>query len=81
MADMSNWAAQSRNGKRPASAQILSMADEQHRYPKLREHLGSVVTRIRSRAKLDRLHPRYGKPTHLSFEHAHEEKEDTGEGL
>jgi hypothetical protein len=33
------------------------------------------------RAKLDRLHPSYKKPTQLSMEFADEEKEDTGKGL
>jgi hypothetical protein len=57
-------------------------------YPKLREHLGSVVAIMKLsldwydfRAKLDKLHPHYGKPTQLSFEYADEEKEDTGKGL
>lgn len=56
-------------------------------YPKLREHLGSVVTMMKLsadwhdfQAKLDRLHPRYGKPTQLSLEFA-EEEPDNGKGL
>jgi hypothetical protein len=56
-------------------------------YPKLREHLGSVVTIMKLsmdwhdfRAKLDKLHPRYGKPTQLSLEFA-EDEPDTGKGL
>jgi hypothetical protein len=56
-------------------------------YPKLREHLGSVVAIMKLssdwydfRAKLDRLHPRYGKPTQLSLEFADDEP-DTGKGL
>jgi hypothetical protein len=58
------------------------------RYPKSREHLGSVVAIMKLsgdwhdfRAKLDKLHPRYGKPTRLSFEYADEENDDTGKGL
>ena len=57
-------------------------------YPKLREHLGSVVTIMKLsndwydfRTKLDRLHPRYGKPTQLSLEFADDEETDTGKGL
>src|SRR5882724_1221380 len=49
-------------------------------YPKLREHLGSVVAIMKLsvdwhdfRTKLDRLHPRYGKPTQLSLEFAEDE--------
>jgi hypothetical protein len=56
-------------------------------YPKLREHLGSVVTIMKLsgdwydfRSKLDRLHPRYGKPTQLRMEFADDEP-DTGKGL
>ena len=44
-------------------------------YPILREHLGSVVATMTLsadwydfRAKLDKLHPRYGKPTQLALE-------------
>jgi hypothetical protein len=33
------------------------------------------------RAKLDKLHPRYGKPTQLAFEYAAEEQDDDGKGL
>jgi P63C domain len=57
-------------------------------YPKLREHLGSVVAIMKLsadwydfRAKLDRLHPRYGKETQLSFQYAEEEEDDSGKGL
>jgi hypothetical protein len=57
-------------------------------YPKLREHLGSVIAIMKLstdwydfKAKLDRLHPPVGKETQLSFEYADEEKEDTGKGL
>jgi hypothetical protein len=57
-------------------------------YPKLREHLGSVVAIMKLssdwhdfRAKLDRLHPPYGKPTQLSLEFADDEERDTGKGL
>jgi hypothetical protein len=57
-------------------------------YPKLREHLGAVVAIMKLstdwpdfRTKLDRLRPRHGKPTQLSFEYADEEKEDSGRGL
>jgi hypothetical protein len=57
-------------------------------YPKLREHLGSVVTIMKLsndwydfRAKLDRLHPSYRKPTQLSLEFADDEEPDTGKGL
>jgi P63C domain len=56
-------------------------------YPKLREHLGSVVAIMKLsadwydfRAKLDKLHPRYGKPTQLALEFADDEP-DTGKGL
>jgi len=52
-------------------------------YPKLREHLGSVVTIMELttdwhdfQAKLDRLHPRFSKPTQLSFEYADDEEEE-----
>jgi hypothetical protein len=54
-------------------------------YPKLREHLGSVVAIMKLssnwhdfRAKLDRIHPRYGEPTQFSFEYATEEDDGTG---
>lgn len=57
-------------------------------YPKLREHLGSVVAIMKLssdwydfKAKLDKLHPPIGKPTQLSFEYADEEAQDTGKGL
>src|ERR1700730_16348177 len=53
-------------------------------YPKLREHLGSVtaIMKLSSdwhdfRAKLNRLHPSYKKPTQLSLEFADDEP-DTG---
>jgi hypothetical protein len=56
-------------------------------YPKLREHLGSVVAIMKLsvdwhdfRTKLDKLHPRYGKPTQLSLEFA-EGEPDSGKGL
>lgn len=56
-------------------------------YPKLREHLGSVVTIMKLsadwhdfQAKLNRLHPSYRKPTQLSLEFADDEP-DTGKGL
>lgn len=56
-------------------------------YPKLREHIGSVVTIMKLsndwhdfRAKLDRLHPPYGKPTQLSMDFA-EDEPDSGKGL
>jgi hypothetical protein len=57
-------------------------------YPKLREHLGSVVAIMKLssdwydfRAKLDKLHPRYGKPTQLALEFADDGEPDTGKGL
>jgi hypothetical protein len=60
----------------------------QRGYPKLREHLGSVVAIMKLssdwydfRAKLDRLHPRHGKPTQLSLEFADDAEPDTGKGL
>lgn len=53
-------------------------------YPKLREHLGSVVTIMKLsddwqdfRIKLDRLHPRYGDNLMLEFE----PDQDNGRGL
>jgi len=56
-------------------------------YPKLREHLGAVVAIMQLssdwhdfRAKLDRLHPSYKKPTQLSLEFADDEP-DSGMGL
>ncbi|WP_428122508.1 P63C domain-containing protein [Bradyrhizobium sp.] len=56
-------------------------------YPKLREHIGSVVTIMKLsndwydfKAKLDRLHPPYGKPTQLALDFADDEP-DTGKGL
>lgn len=56
-------------------------------YPKLREHFGSVVAIMKLssdwydfRAKLDRLHPSYKKPTQLSLEFADDEP-DSGKGL
>lgn len=56
-------------------------------YPKLREHLGSVVTMMKLsndwqdfKAKLDRFHPRHGKPTQLSMEFGDDEA-DSGKGL
>jgi hypothetical protein len=57
-------------------------------YPKLREHLGSVVTIMKLsndwhdfRVKLDRLHPCYSRPTQQSFDFATEDGDDTGKGL
>jgi hypothetical protein len=57
-------------------------------YPKLREHLGSVVAIMKLstdwydfRAKLDKLHPSYGKPTQLALEFAEDDEPDTGKGL
>lgn len=51
-------------------------------YPKLREHLGSVVTIMKLstdwhdfKAKLDRLHPRFSQPTQLSFEYGDDDDE------
>lgn len=56
-------------------------------YPKLREHLGSVVTMMRLSktwhdfmGKLDELHPRYGDTLALPFEQYRDE-EDDGIGL
>ena len=56
-------------------------------YPKLREHLGSVVAIMKLsadwydfRAKLDRLHPSFGKATQLSLNFPDDEV-DTGKGL
>jgi hypothetical protein len=56
-------------------------------FPKLRDHIGSVVTIMKLsndwhdfRAKLDRLHPAYGKPTQLALDFA-EDEPDTGKGL
>ncbi|NNN01425.1 MAG: hypothetical protein HKL86_06310 [Acidimicrobiaceae bacterium] len=57
-----------------------------HGYPKLREHLGSVVTIMKLSdswddfiEKLDRLHPRYGETPQLALEYADEI--DTGKGF
>jgi hypothetical protein len=57
-------------------------------YPKLREHLGAVVATMKLsndwpdfKSKLDRLYPRQGRPTQLSFDYAKEEEEDSGKGL
>lgn len=54
-------------------------------YPKLREHLGSVVTLMKLsddygdfHDKLDRIHPRYGDTLPLPFD---EEPDDSGTGL
>jgi hypothetical protein len=54
-------------------------------YPKLREHLGSVVTLMKLsrdwndfRDKIDRIHPRYGDTMLLPFEEA---ESDSGKGL
>jgi P63C domain len=56
-------------------------------YPKLREHLGSVVAIMKLSnnwhdfcAKIDRLHPRYASPTQLSFDYE-DEGDDDGKGL
>ena len=53
-------------------------------YPKLREHLGSIVTAMKLSddwldfvAKLDRLHPRYDETIQLPFD----ERKDDGRGL
>jgi hypothetical protein len=55
-------------------------------YPKLREHLGSVVAIMKLSsnwhdfvAKLDRLHPRFGPPHQLTFDY--EAERDDGKGL
>lgn len=55
-------------------------------YPKLREHLGSVVTAMKLSNswgdfmdKMDRLHPRYGANLTLSFDY--ESSSDDGKGL
>ena len=57
-------------------------------YPQPTEHQGSVVAIMKLsadgydfRAKLDRLHPRHGKPTQRSVEFAEDEETDTGKGL
>lgn len=55
-------------------------------YPKLREHLGSIVTAMKLSddwhefmSKVDRLHPRYGETMQLPFEY--KKDEDDGKGL
>ena len=55
-------------------------------YPKLREHLGSIVTMMKLSSswhdfmdKLERLHPRYGETMQLPFDY--KKDEDTGRGL
>lgn len=55
-------------------------------YPKLREHLGSVVTIMKLsknytdfKAKLDQLHPKYGEQIQLPFEY--DDKQDDGQGI
>jgi hypothetical protein len=55
-------------------------------YPKLREHLGSVVTIMKLsnvysdfKAKLDRLHPKYGETIKLPFDY--DDKADDGKGI
>lgn len=55
-------------------------------YPKLREHLGSVVTIMKLsndyadfKGKLDLLHPKYGQQMLLPFDY--DEGEDDGEGI
>lgn len=55
-------------------------------YPKLREHLGSVVTMMKLSGgwhdfmeKLDRLHPRYGETMQLPLDY--EKNKDDGRGL
>jgi len=57
-------------------------------YPKLREHLGAVIATMKLsndwhdfKSKLDRLYPRQGMPTQLSFDYAKEEEADSGKGL
>jgi hypothetical protein len=55
-------------------------------YPKLREHLGSVIAIMKLstdwhdfKAKLDRIHPPHGQATQLTFEYG--EEADSGKGL
>lgn len=55
-------------------------------YPKLREHLGSIVTMMKLSSswhefmeRLDRLHPRYGETMQLPLEY--KKDEDDGKGL
>lgn len=55
-------------------------------YPKLREHLGSVVTIMKLsndysdfKEKLDRLHPKYGETIKLPFDY--DDKADDGKGI
>jgi hypothetical protein len=43
--------------------------------------MARVLDKRDFRAKLDKLHPRYGKPTQLSLEFADEDEPDTGKGL
>ncbi len=57
-------------------------------YPKLREHLGSVVTIMKLshdwgdfREKIDRLHPRYGDTLRLPFPWSYDADNDDGKGL
>jgi hypothetical protein len=57
-------------------------------YPKLREHLGSVVAIMKLsgdwhdfKAKLNRLHPPVGTETQLAMEFADEKEADTGKSL
>jgi hypothetical protein len=55
-------------------------------YPKLREHLGSIVTAMKLSSqwhdfmeKLDQLHPRFGETMQLPFDD--QQEEDDGRGL
>jgi P63C domain len=55
-------------------------------YPKLREHLGSVVTIMKLsksyadfKAKLDQLHPKYGETIRLPFDY--DDRADDGKGI
>jgi hypothetical protein len=55
-------------------------------YPKLLEHLGSVVTIMKPsddysdfKGKLDRLHPKYGETIKLPFDY--DDKADDGKGI
>jgi hypothetical protein len=57
-------------------------------YPKLREHLGSVVTIMKLSntwhdfmTKLDRLHPRYGETIPLPLDYEYDESKDDGKGI
>jgi len=57
-------------------------------YPKLREHLASVITIMKLsvnyhdfRSKLDRLHPRYNQNLLLPFPSEYDSENDNGQGL